>query len=315
MLSPRQQQCLQGMGIRLWRLRGDPAGVGAIGQTSSAGIETVPALEEQAPADSGAGVNAPQQPPAPALAAEQSNPPDPGPPPTELQDWEKQEVSRFLQAETPSAEVDITQQPGADESVSKPSDPASATVALPELRDWDTTIAAIHACQACDLAQNCTQKVPGVGDPDADLLIVGEGPGHDEDIRGEPFVGRSGQLLDRMLAAIGIGREQVYITNIVKCRPPNNRDPRPEEAARCRHYLEAQIRQIEPKVILSVGRVSAHNLLETGEAVGKLIRQSHRLPGTDIPVKVTYHPAYLLRNPSAKAIAWQDLKQLHRLLS
>ena len=156
--------------------------------------------------------------------------------------------------------------------------------------------------------------MPGVGNRNADLLIVGEGPGHDEDIRGEPFVGRSGQLLDRMLAAIGIEREQVYITNIVKCRPPNNRDPRPEEAGRCRHYLEAQIRLIQPRVILSVGRVSAHNLLDTSEPVGRLIRQSHRLPGSDIPVKVTYHPAYLLRNPSAKAIAWQDLKQLHRML-
>ncbi len=183
-----------------------------------------------------------------------------------------------------------------------------------DFRDWDGLIAAIHACEACELANNCTQKVPGVGSREADLMIIGEGPGHDEDIRGEPFVGRSGQLLDRMLAAIGIAREQVYITNIVKCRPPNNRDPRPEEALKCRAFLDAQIRAIEPRVILSVGRVSAHNLLGTSAPVGKLIRELHRLPGTDIPVKVTYHPAYLLRNPSAKATAWQDLKQLYRML-
>ena len=117
-----------------------------------------------------------------------------------------------------------------------------------------------------------------------------------------------------LLAAIGIAREQVYITNIVKCRPPNNRDPKADEALQCRNFLDAQIELIEPKVILAVGRVSAHNLLDTNQPVGKLIRDLHRLPGTDIPVKVTYHPAYLLRSPAAKAIAWQDLKLLHGLL-
>lgn len=197
--------------------------------------------------------------------------------------------------------------------------PPATTEASPEpsslvLEDWDSTIAAIHACTACELALHCTQKVPGVGQRSAELLIIGEGPGHDEDIRGEPFVGRSGQLLDRMLAAIGIAREQVYITNIVKCRPPNNRDPRPEEARHCRAFLDAQIRLIQPRVILSVGRVSAHNLLDTKQPVGKLIQQLHQLPGSDIPVKVTYHPAYLLRNPAAKAVAWQDLKLLHSML-
>jgi DNA polymerase len=187
-------------------------------------------------------------------------------------------------------------------------------IEISALDSWDHIVAAIQQCSACVLAQNCTQKVPGVGARQADLLIVGEGPGHDEDLRGEPFVGRSGQLLDRMLAAIGIAREQVYITNIVKCRPPNNRDPRPEEAAQCRAYLDAQIRLLQPKIILAVGRVSAHNLLDSKLPVGKLIQQMHQLPGTDIPLKVTYHPAYLLRTPAAKAIAWQDMKLLHRML-
>jgi DNA polymerase len=192
--------------------------------------------------------------------------------------------------------------------------PAPIKFEIPALEDWDTIHSAIEACSACELSQNCTRKVPGIGDRQADLLIVGEGPGHDEDLRGEPFVGRSGQLLDRMLAAIGLTRERVYITNIVKCRPPNNRDPRVEEAQQCRVYLDAQIKQLAPKVILSVGRVSAHNLLGSNLPVGKLIQQMHQLPGTDIPLKVTYHPAYLLRTPSAKAIAWQDMKLLHRLL-
>jgi DNA polymerase len=185
---------------------------------------------------------------------------------------------------------------------------------LPALDGWDAIIDAIHACTACELSQNCTRKVPGVGNRQADLMIVGEGPGHDEDIQGEPFVGRSGQLLDRMLAAIGLDRGQVYITNIVKCRPPNNRDPHADEAQHCRRFLEAQIEHIAPRVILSVGRVSAHNLLGSDQPVGKLIRQRHTLPGSDIPVKVTYHPAYLLRNPSAKAIAWQDMKLLYQML-
>lgn len=192
--------------------------------------------------------------------------------------------------------------------------PVTRAPAPTSFDSWDSLIDAIHGCNACELAHNCTQKVPGVGDQQADLLIVGEGPGHEEDMRGEPFVGRSGQLLDRMLAAIGISREQVYITNIVKCRPPNNRDPKQDEAQQCRAYLEAQIEQIAPKVILSVGRVSAHNLLGSSQPVGKLIQQMHKLPGTEIPLKVTYHPAYLLRNPSAKAIAWQDLKLLHQML-
>jgi len=202
---------------------------------------------------------------------------------------------------------DTSQQP-------PPATAPGTSIEIPPLDNWDDIIDAIRGCEACELSQNCTQKVPGIGDRQADLLIVGEGPGHDEDLRGEPFVGRSGQLLDRMLAAIGIAREQVYITNIVKCRPPNNRDPKVDEAQHCRHYLDAQIKQIAPRVILAVGRVSAHNLLGSNLPVGKLIKEMHQLPGTEIPLKVTYHPAYLLRNPSAKAIAWQDLKLLHRLL-
>ena len=183
------------------------------------------------------------------------------------------------------------------------------------LDNWDALNHSIHQCQSCELAQNCMQKVPGIGNQQADLMIIGEGPGHDEDIKGEPFVGRSGQLLDKMLAAIGITRSQVFITNIVKCRPPNNRDPHVDEVKACDRFLQAQIKLISPKVILSVGRISAHSLLHCTDPVGRLIKNMHQLAGTEIPIKVTYHPAYLLRTPSAKAIAWQDMKTLHRILN
>ena len=180
--------------------------------------------------------------------------------------------------------------------------------------DWQQLLPAIEACQRCELAAGCTQKVPGVGNRQAELMIIGEGPGMEEDLKGEPFVGRSGRLLDKMLQAIGLAREQVYITNIVKCRPPDNRDPKPAEAAACRAYLQAQIELVAPKVILSVGRISAQNLLGVQQPVGKLIQQQHQLPDSSIPLKVSYHPAYLLRTPSAKAIAWNDLKIVQRLL-
>ena len=183
------------------------------------------------------------------------------------------------------------------------------------LNNWDGLNQQIHGCNSCPLAQNCTQKVAGVGSQNADVMLIGEGPGHDEDIRGEPFVGKSGQLLDKMLSSIGMARESVFITNIVKCRPPNNRDPRPDEVSQCSVFLKAQIELIKPRIILSVGRISAHSLLNTSEPVGKLLQDLHQLPDSEIPVKVTYHPAYLLRTPSAKSIAWKDLKILHKCLS
>lgn len=210
-------------------------------------------------------------------------------------------------------------------SIAKPPpEPTPPPASKPELKkpvidialdSWDAVNHSIHQCQSCELAQNCIQKVPGIGNQQADLMIIGEGPGHDEDIKGEPFVGRSGQLLDKMLAAIGINRADVFITNIVKCRPPNNRDPHVDEVQACDRFLRAQIKLINPKVILSVGRVSAHSLLHCTDPVGRLIKDMHQLEGTEIPIKVTYHPAYLLRTPSAKAIAWQDMKTLHRIIN
>ena len=188
------------------------------------------------------------------------------------------------------------------------------TPAPPKLDSWDNIIQSIHRCEVCELSLNCTQKVPGIGSQQAELMIIGEGPGHEEDLRGEPFVGRSGQLLDKMLLGIGLSRSQVFITNIVKCRPPNNRDPHAKEVQTCAPFLQAQIKHIAPRVILAVGRISAHHLLNSSSPVGKLIDQIHQLPGSDIPLKVTYHPAYLLRNPSAKSIVWKDMKILHNML-
>lgn len=179
--------------------------------------------------------------------------------------------------------------------------------------DWDQLAERVARCRACELHQSRTQTVFGVGNPDADLMIVGEAPGADEDRQGQPFVGRAGQLLNAMLAAIGLEREQVYIANILKCRPPANRNPSVEEAAACQGYLDRQIALIQPKLILSVGAISAQNLLASDQPVGKLRGRLHRLPA-GVPVAVTYHPAYLLRRPEEKAKAWQDLQQVAGLL-
>ncbi len=173
--------------------------------------------------------------------------------------------------------------------------------------DWDALRARVLACTQCELHKGRTQAVFGVGNRHAKWMVIGEGPGADEDRLGEPFVGRAGQLLNNMLLAVGLRREEVYIANIVKCRPPRNRDPRPEEAASCAAYLRRQIALVQPKIILTVGRIAAQNLLSTDLPVGKLRGKRFDYPQTDIPVIVTYHPAYLLRAPQEKRRAWQDL--------
>jgi DNA polymerase len=180
--------------------------------------------------------------------------------------------------------------------------------------DWDALRERVAGCTACALHASRTQTVFGVGNARAGLLIIGEAPGQEEDRRGEPFVGRAGQLLDAMLQAIGLDRQTVYIANVLKCRPPNNRTPSLEEAAACDGFLRRQIALIGPKLILSVGAVSARNLLGTEVAVGKLRGIVHRYGATGIPVLVTYHPAYLLRQPAEKAKAWEDLQLAAKLL-
>ena len=177
--------------------------------------------------------------------------------------------------------------------------------------NWDELEACVAGCTRCELAQSRTNTVFGVGNPGADWLIIGEAPGAEEDRRGEPFVGRAGKLLDEMLRAIGESRETVFIANILKCRPPNNRDPKPTESAACREYLERQIELVQPRIILAVGRIAAQNLLQSDEPVGRMRGRPHDLGG--IPLVVTYHPAYLLRSPSQKQKSWSDLCLATRL--
>ena len=166
----------------------------------------------------------------------------------------------------------------------------------------------VAACTRCALSKTRTQTVFGVGSTSADWLIVGEAPGAEEDRRGEPFVGRAGQLLKAMLRAVGLAREQVYIANVLKCRPPNNRDPAPAESAECLPYLEAQIGLLRPKILLAVGRIAAQNLLKTDAPLARLRQQVHTFGEAAVPLVVTYHPAYLLRTPADKRKAWEDLK-------
>ena len=174
--------------------------------------------------------------------------------------------------------------------------------------DWDELRARVAACTRCSLSATRTQTVFGVGNLQADWLIVGEAPGAEEDRKGEPFVGRAGQLLNSMLLAIGLPREQVYIANVLKCRPPGNRDPSPIEAAECLPFLERQIALLKPKIMLVVGRIAAQNLLRTDKTLGSLRQQVHKFGLSQVPLVVTYHPAYLLRTPADKRKAWEDLK-------
>jgi uracil-DNA glycosylase len=174
--------------------------------------------------------------------------------------------------------------------------------------DWSELKARVATCTRCPLCNTRTQTVFGVGSQQAEWLIVGEAPGAEEDRQGEPFVGRAGQLLNSMLRAIGLAREQVFIANVLKCRPPGNRDPAPAEAQECLPYLEQQIALLRPKIMLAVGRIAAQNLLRTDMTLGGLRRQVHRFGVSEVPLVVTYHPAYLLRSPTEKRKAWEDLK-------
>ena len=186
---------------------------------------------------------------------------------------------------------------------------ASAPQGL-EALDWPALEATVAACQACGLCATRSQTVFGVGDPTASWMVVGEAPGEQEDLRGEPFVGPAGQLLDNMLRAVGLartgtGEQGVYIANVLKCRPPSNRNPQPDEVARCEPYLRRQVALVRPRIILAMGRFAVQSLLQTQEPIGRLRGRVHHYQG--VSVVVTYHPAYLLRNLPDKAKAWADL--------
>lgn len=192
--------------------------------------------------------------------------------------------------------------------------PVTSPVSVAESEETLATLAARLAnCRRCRLCEGRTQVVFGVGDPRARLMFIGEGPGQEEDRRGEPFVGRAGKLLDAMLRALGLPRQQVYIANVVKCRPPGNRDPQDDEVAACRPFLERQVELVNPDVIVTLGRVAARHLLGRPEAMRELRGRWTSWRGRR--VLPTYHPAFLLRTPSAKAEAWLDLKEVRRFLS
>lgn len=180
--------------------------------------------------------------------------------------------------------------------------------AEPVMQDWLALEAQVAGCQKCVLHESRTQTVFGVGNKDADWLIIGEAPGDEEDRQGEPFVGPAGELLAEMLFAAGLQREDIYIANILKCRPPANRDPLPDEVACCQAYLQQQIALMQPQLIFAVGRIAAHNLLQKKEKLGDLRGKVHHYGETNIPVIVTYHPAYLLRSPLEKRKVWYDLQ-------
>jgi DNA polymerase len=263
-----RREYLEAMGITVWERRDPPQAPEA--DTISSDED---ATEQQLPAPVEAGIDRPLEDEAGYLPDSDATPPYEEIPP----DWEP----------TPLPDEMPT--------------PVSAL-------DWDGLRERVKHCRACGLRKGCTQTVFGVGNTRADLLVIGEAPGADEDRQGEPFVGRAGQLLNAMLLAMGFKRDQVFIANILKCRPPNNRDPRPEEALKCEPFLLRQIELIQPRIILSVGRISAQNLLKTDIPVGKLRGRIHDYGDKRIPLVVTYHPAYLLRSPEQKGKAWDDLQ-------
>lgn len=190
-------------------------------------------------------------------------------------------------------------------------DPRHARIARLEWREF---AADVDACTACGLCRTRHKSVPGVGDPNADWLFVGEAPGAEEDARGEPFVGQAGRLLDNMLAALGMSRDRnVYIANVLKCRPPNNRAPEPGEADACRPYLERQVALLQPKLIVALGKSAASLLLGTDATIASLRGRVHQYRG--VPLIVTYHPAYLLRSLPDKAKAWEDLLLARRTVA
>ena len=277
-LDERQRAMLAEMGVRVWWPQADPA-------------EAAPnALPNTAPPASAPSV-------APSAAG----------------------VSTAAPASTPIASARVAR-PAASAPVPLAPAPVMASAQpLPEgiaQMDWDQLQASVAQCRACGLCEGRKNTVFGVGDRRARWMVIGEAPGENEDLQGEPFVGQAGKLLDNMLAAIGLsrqaegaalheGRAGVYIANTLKCRPPGNRNPEPHELQTCTPYLMRQLELVQPGIVLAMGRFAVQSLLNTSEPIGKLRGRVHQVQG--VPVVVTYHPAYLLRNPADKAKAWADL--------
>ena len=265
--SDRQQALLREMGVTLWL----PPQTDAMPLPEAAMPEPVPS-EVTAPVPA----QAPVASPAPA-PVRMSRP-----------------VAAPAEANSPSAPRPLAARP-------------SGVAAM----DWPALREAVAGCEACGLCRSRRNTVFGVGHEQAQWMIIGEAPGEQEDRQGEPFVGKAGQLLDNMLRAVGLTRaeagpeQQVYIANVLKCRPPMNRNPEPQEVAQCEPFLKRQVELVAPKLILAMGRFAVQSILQTGEPIGRLRGRVHAYHG--VPVVVTYHPAYLLRNPADKARSWDDL--------
>ncbi len=229
------------------------------------------------------------------------------------------DVDVWVRRDLPAAEASAPAPVTPDLAPAVPVPASATTLAVPDSRvaqmGWDELANVVRGCTLCQLHGSRMQTVFGVGNRLAEWMVIGEAPGADEDRQGEPFVGRAGQLLNSMLRAMGFPREQVFIANVLKCRPPGNRDPKPEEVACCMPYLARQIELVNPRIILCVGRIAAQNLLSTDTPIGKLRGQVHRLGAQQRPVVVTYHPAYLLRSPGEKRKAWDDLQLALRTYS
>lgn len=233
-------------------------------------------------------------------------------PNTQHRQGAEQALAALLDVAKPSTSTKEVVSPCITPAVGVPikSEPSSCTG-----MGWEELRTAVSICQRCGLSKTRAQTVFGTGNTVAQWMIIGEAPGADEDRLGEPFVGKAGQLLNNMLIAMGLQREAVSIANVLKCRPPNNRDPQPAEVVSCRGYLERQIELVNPSLILVVGRIAAQNLLQTQAPLARLRQQVHRYPLLGTPIVVTYHPAYLLRQPADKRKAWQDLQFAKEVLT
>ena len=288
-LDERQRAMLAEMGVRVWWPQADQAEAAPNALPNAA-----PSAAPSAPAASAASA-APVAPSAPAAAG----------------------VNAAAPSATPLASARAAR-PAAPAPVA-PAPVMASAQPLPEgiaQMDWDQLQASVAQCRACGLCEGRKNTVFGVGDRRARWMVIGEAPGENEDLQGEPFVGQAGKLLDNMLAAIGLsrqaegaalheGRAGVYIANTLKCRPPGNRNPEPHELQTCTPYLMRQLALVQPGMVLAMGRFAVQSLLNTSEPIGKLRGRVHQVQG--VPVVVTYHPAYLLRNPADKAKAWADL--------
>ena len=298
--TERQQSMLEGMALRLWQ-PATGAGVADAGRQGSLAPQDQPALQGQvpaqarsAPAQRGHGLAANESPAGPqgdaAAAASPSSSPSPA-----------------ASSVTPPHSA-APQRPAPAPDGARPAATGVHPVAL---LDWTALGEAVAGCRACTLCETRRQTVFGVGHRRAHCMVVGEAPGEQEDQQGEPFVGAAGQLLDRMLLALGLGRgegpqgRQVFIANTLKCRPPRNRNPQPDELVACQPFLERQVALVQPRVIIAMGRFAVQSLLGSSEPIGRLRGRVHQWQGR--PLVVTYHPAYLLRQPADKARAWQDL--------